>query len=285
MKLKPNEIELDNPGASYEPADMEALQDSYGITEGWVVPPVVYRDLHNRWKYLEGNNRLLLARKRGWGDTPIEVTVKEVPRKVRTDKDLIEWSLVRRAHVNGKRRRVPPSEWKAIFSKLRDELGWSQAQIARQCGWDEADVSRLLVGVTPSEHRQAIRERENVGAHQDSTPDDTTALSGESGASPPSVTGPSVEPEPRETVPTPEIVISGFRTQADAETVKKVLTPDSMDLFNRAIQGRFRDADGEDATVAALAIENLRWAHWHIGRKLLALGVSLFDPKSENPEA
>lgn len=235
MKLRPNEIELSNEGAAYEPADQEALRDSMEITEGYVVPPIVYRNpFSGKWMCLEGNNRLLVLKKKGWGETPIDVVPKDVPTKVRTKKDLLEWSLIRRAHVNGKRRRVPASEWASIFTRLRDELGWSQAQIARQCGWDEADVSRLLsTGTTPADHRKAIRERENVGAHQD-------------------------PPEARDEV-----------------------SRRSMDAFHRAIQDRFRRAEAGDREV----IQNLRWAHWNIGRKLLALGVEILDPKQENPES
>lgn len=269
MRLKPNDVDLDNEGASYEPGDEAALRESMELTEGMVVPPVVYRNpFDNKWKCLEGNHRVLILKKRGWGDTPIEVTEKAVPRQIvdmagRKDpasvdkamRGLLEWKLVRRVHVNGKRRKVPISEWRAVFSKFRDELGWSQEQIARQCGWNQADVSRILTEKyethvkEKSEKQKEARAIMGIPIIQD-TPQPEGAM-----------TQPSVEPEPGEPSPS-------FPTPLAAS-----------DTLNRALQDRFRAAEAGDVD----AKEQLRWVFWHVGRKLLAMDVELLDPHVENP--
>lgn len=120
------------PRTSIRPEALEELKAS--IKKSGIIEPVIVRPIaHGTYELVAGERRLKASQALG---------IKEVPAIIKSlsDKEALEFSLVE----NIQRENLNPIEEAKGYSRLLDEFGYTQEDIASAVGKDRATVANLL---------------------------------------------------------------------------------------------------------------------------------------------
>ena len=120
------------PRTSIHPEALEELKAS--IKKSGIIEPVIVRPIaHGTYELVAGERRLKASQALG---------IKEVPAIIKSlsDKEALEFSLVE----NIQRENLNPIEEARGYSRLLDEFGYTQEDIASAVGKDRATVANLL---------------------------------------------------------------------------------------------------------------------------------------------
>ena len=126
--LDPNPYQ---PRGKLDPQRLAELASS--IRESGLVQPILARRRGERYQIIAGERRWRAARLAGLGRVP--VALREAP-----DEQLLELALVE----NIQRQELSPLEEAQAFSRLQQELGLTQEQVARKVGRDRTTIANAL---------------------------------------------------------------------------------------------------------------------------------------------
>ncbi len=135
------------PRTTMSDAGLEELKASIR-KQGVIEPIIVRRRLDGAFELVAGERRWRAAQ---------AVGIAEIPAIVRTlsDKDSLEFALVE----NIQREELNPLEEARAFSRLMEEFGYTQDDVAEAVGKDRATIANLLrVLKLPDEIQQALRD-------------------------------------------------------------------------------------------------------------------------------
>jgi ParB/RepB/Spo0J family partition protein len=109
--------------------DIENIKDSLD-KKGQVMPVLIGAEENGQYPILDGNHRMLAAKRLGWPD------VDCIQTKSHADNNEIQ--IV----ANISRMELKPSEKLATFDYMLNNLGWNQSRAAQEVGYDRSQVTR-----------------------------------------------------------------------------------------------------------------------------------------------
>ncbi len=127
-KLKPN---FDQPRKNFDPDSIDELAKS--IRQTGVLQPIVAVPEEGHFKIIVGERRWRAAQKAGLKKIPVLVRLMKAEHQ-------IEASLVE----NLQREDLNPMEIASAYSRLAEEIGYTQEEIAEKVGKDRASVANYM---------------------------------------------------------------------------------------------------------------------------------------------
>jgi ParB family chromosome partitioning protein len=127
-KLKPNPSQ---PRMRFDDVSLDELAQS--IREAGILQPIVVVPEGDRYKILIGERRWRAAQRAGLRSVP--VLIRNIPEMRQLEASLVE---------NLQREQLNPMEIAFGYSRLTDELGYTQEEVAEKVGKDRASVANFL---------------------------------------------------------------------------------------------------------------------------------------------
>ena len=149
VMLKTNQIHAGRfqPRMRMEEATLEELKAS--IKRSGVIEPVIVRPTaHGSYELVAGERRLRASQSLG---------IEEIPAVIKTlsDKEAVEFSLIE----NVQRENLNPLEEAKGYTRLLEEFGYTQEDVAAAVGRDRATIANFLrLLALPEEMQQALGE-------------------------------------------------------------------------------------------------------------------------------
>ena len=135
------------PRAALSPAGLEELTQS--IKRQGVIEPVIVRPIaHGTYELVAGERRWRAVQALGMAEVPAIV-------KTLSDKEALEYSLVE----NIQRENLNPMEEAKGYTRLLEDFGYTQEEVAATVGKDRATVANMLrLLKLPDDIQQGLRE-------------------------------------------------------------------------------------------------------------------------------